>query len=302
MADRLDAEWSSSPAPPTPPPWRPRRRRPRALTRFWNAAEPASGLRPRRSDRSAVEAAMRHYLLCRAWKRRVQPPQSATWQVHIDRSMWIGGVRGLMLQALHPLAMRGVWQNSNFQEDPFGRLQRTADFVGRRHLRQPGGGRRARPPGPRDPPGAAHQRPRHRQDPPRRRPRAAAVGALRRGLLLPGGRPPGGPRPQRPPGRPLPGRAAPQRHLRGPARRGRARHASRRWRTTSPAMRPRLRVTPEARLHRALPAVAAPARTSCGSCARASRRTSRSARCATTRCPAGPGGCTASCPRCRSPR
>jgi uncharacterized protein (DUF2236 family) len=60
----------------------------------------------------------------------VQPPQSATWQVHIDRSMWIGGVRGLMLQALHPIAMRGVWQNSSFQEDPIGRLQRTADFVG----------------------------------------------------------------------------------------------------------------------------------------------------------------------------
>ncbi|MET8385613.1 oxygenase MpaB family protein [Streptosporangium canum] len=61
----------------------------------------------------------------------VQPPHTATWLVHIDRSMWIGGVRGLMLQALHPLAMRGVWQNSNFQEDPFGRLRRTADFVGR---------------------------------------------------------------------------------------------------------------------------------------------------------------------------
>ncbi|WP_433434193.1 oxygenase MpaB family protein [Nonomuraea sp. CA-141351] len=61
----------------------------------------------------------------------VQPPQSVTWQVHLDRSMWVGGVRGLMLQALHPLAMRGVWQNSNFQEDPFGRLRRTADFVGR---------------------------------------------------------------------------------------------------------------------------------------------------------------------------
>jgi uncharacterized protein (DUF2236 family) len=60
-----------------------------------------------------------------------QPPESATWLVHIDRSMWVGGVRGLMLQALHPLAIRGVWQNSNFQEDPFGRLRRTADFVGR---------------------------------------------------------------------------------------------------------------------------------------------------------------------------
>ncbi|MEW9553463.1 oxygenase MpaB family protein [Nonomuraea sp. NPDC050783] len=61
----------------------------------------------------------------------VQTPRSATWRVHTDRSMWVGGVRGLMLQALHPLAMRGVWQNSNFQQDPFGRLRRTADFVGR---------------------------------------------------------------------------------------------------------------------------------------------------------------------------
>lgn len=60
----------------------------------------------------------------------VQPPESVTWRVHIDRSMWVGGVCSLMLQALHPKAMWGVWQNSNFREDPFGRLQRTADFVG----------------------------------------------------------------------------------------------------------------------------------------------------------------------------
>jgi uncharacterized protein (DUF2236 family) len=60
----------------------------------------------------------------------VQPPESVTWRVHVDRAMWIGGVRSLMLQALHPLAMWGVWQNSDFQDDPFGRLQRTADFVG----------------------------------------------------------------------------------------------------------------------------------------------------------------------------
>ncbi|MEO3782225.1 oxygenase MpaB family protein [Actinocorallia sp. B10E7] len=60
----------------------------------------------------------------------VMAPESVTWRVHIDRTMWVGGVRSLMLQALHPMAMWGVWQNSNFQEDPFGRLQRTADFVG----------------------------------------------------------------------------------------------------------------------------------------------------------------------------
>jgi uncharacterized protein (DUF2236 family) len=60
----------------------------------------------------------------------LQPPQSVTWLVHVDRSMWVGGVRGLMLQALHPVAMRGVWQNSDFRRDPIGRLRRTADFVG----------------------------------------------------------------------------------------------------------------------------------------------------------------------------
>lgn len=60
----------------------------------------------------------------------VQAPESVTWRVHIDRSMWVGGVRGLMLQALHPMTMWGVSQNSVFQQDPFGRLQRTADFVG----------------------------------------------------------------------------------------------------------------------------------------------------------------------------
>ncbi|WUH97310.1 DUF2236 domain-containing protein [Spirillospora sp. NBC_00431] len=60
----------------------------------------------------------------------VQPPESVTWRVHIDRAMWVGGVRSLMLQALHPMTMWGVWQNSNFQRDPFGRLRRTADFVG----------------------------------------------------------------------------------------------------------------------------------------------------------------------------
>ncbi|MCW2900257.1 MAG: hypothetical protein JWO67_2522 [Streptosporangiaceae bacterium] len=60
----------------------------------------------------------------------VHPPESVTWRVHIDRAMWVGGVRGLMLQALHPVAVWGVWQNSDFQDDPFGRLRRTADFVG----------------------------------------------------------------------------------------------------------------------------------------------------------------------------
>ncbi len=57
-------------------------------------------------------------------------PRSVTWQVHADPMMWIAGVRALYLQALHPRAVRGVLQNSDFRDDPWGRLLRTADFIG----------------------------------------------------------------------------------------------------------------------------------------------------------------------------
>ncbi|MFJ4720148.1 oxygenase MpaB family protein [Streptomyces luteogriseus] len=57
-------------------------------------------------------------------------PESVTWQVHSDPVMWIAGVRALYLQALHPRAVRGVMQNSDFRRDAWGRLVRTASFVG----------------------------------------------------------------------------------------------------------------------------------------------------------------------------
>ncbi|MER5198488.1 oxygenase MpaB family protein [Streptomyces sp. NPDC002755] len=57
-------------------------------------------------------------------------PTSVTWQVHGDPMMWVAGVRALYLQALHPRAVRGVMQNSDFRRDAWGRLMRTADFVG----------------------------------------------------------------------------------------------------------------------------------------------------------------------------
>ncbi|MBR8743029.1 oxygenase MpaB family protein [Nocardiopsis sp. MG754419] len=59
----------------------------------------------------------------------VVAPESVTWRVHLDRSLWIAGVRALMLQALHPIAVQGVWQRSDFRSDPTGRLLRTAHFV-----------------------------------------------------------------------------------------------------------------------------------------------------------------------------
>ncbi|MEU9482715.1 oxygenase MpaB family protein [Streptomyces decoyicus] len=50
--------------------------------------------------------------------------------MHSDPMMWIAGVRALYLQALHPRAVRGVFQNSDFRRDAWGRLMRTARFVG----------------------------------------------------------------------------------------------------------------------------------------------------------------------------
>ncbi|GHD86046.1 hypothetical protein GCM10010508_12170 [Streptomyces naganishii JCM 4654] len=57
-------------------------------------------------------------------------PGSVTWQMHGDPMMWVAGVRALYLQALHPLAVRAVMQNSDFRRDAWGRLMRTANFVG----------------------------------------------------------------------------------------------------------------------------------------------------------------------------
>ncbi|MEV6162610.1 oxygenase MpaB family protein [Streptomyces sp. NPDC052052] len=57
-------------------------------------------------------------------------PDSVTWQMHADPMMWVAGVRALYLQALHPRAVRGVMQNSDFRKDAWGRLMRTAGFVG----------------------------------------------------------------------------------------------------------------------------------------------------------------------------
>lgn len=49
--------------------------------------------------------------------------------VHSDIAMLIGGIRALLLQSLHPVAMRGVTEHSDFRTDPLGRLQRTSRFI-----------------------------------------------------------------------------------------------------------------------------------------------------------------------------
>lgn len=58
-------------------------------------------------------------------------PDSVTWRIHADfPGMLAGGLAALMMQTLHPLALAGVWDHSNFRGDLVGRLRRTTTFVG----------------------------------------------------------------------------------------------------------------------------------------------------------------------------
>jgi uncharacterized protein (DUF2236 family) len=59
------------------------------------------------------------------------PPDGMARRVQADlATMLVGGVSALLVQTLHPLAMAGVAEHSAYQEDPLGRLRRTAAFVG----------------------------------------------------------------------------------------------------------------------------------------------------------------------------
>lgn len=58
------------------------------------------------------------------------PRGSVIWRVHGDvTTMMIGGVTALLLQMLHPAALAGVWDHSEFRDDMLGRLRRTARFI-----------------------------------------------------------------------------------------------------------------------------------------------------------------------------
>jgi uncharacterized protein (DUF2236 family) len=61
--------------------------------------------------------------------RRWFPAGAAIRTIHGDAAMFVGGLRALVLQALHPLAMAGVAAHSGYRGDPWGRLQRTSRFL-----------------------------------------------------------------------------------------------------------------------------------------------------------------------------
>ncbi len=56
-------------------------------------------------------------------------PDSAIVRVHGDASMFVGGIRALLLQTMHPAAMRAVSEHSGFRGDMLGRLARTSTFL-----------------------------------------------------------------------------------------------------------------------------------------------------------------------------
>lgn len=107
---------------------------------------PLSRLLPRLLPRltAPVEARLRDFVV-RVFPRNAQldidydrpagdpglfGPDSVTWRVHGDfPGMMAGGIAALMLQTLHPAALAGVWDHSNFRADLIGRLRRTTAFV-----------------------------------------------------------------------------------------------------------------------------------------------------------------------------
>ena len=56
-------------------------------------------------------------------------PGSVTWRLSADLSGLVSGLRSLMIQALHPLAMAGVDQHSDWRSDPVGRIAATSSYL-----------------------------------------------------------------------------------------------------------------------------------------------------------------------------
>jgi uncharacterized protein (DUF2236 family) len=56
-------------------------------------------------------------------------PASVAWRVSADLAWPVAGLRSLLMQALHPLAMAGVDQHSGWRRDPVGRLAATSAYL-----------------------------------------------------------------------------------------------------------------------------------------------------------------------------
>jgi uncharacterized protein (DUF2236 family) len=79
-------------------------------------------------DRIAGDFEAQHAEIWRAGERWFGE-QDAIWRVHADTAMFIGGIRALLLQALHPIALHAVVEHAGFRRDFWGRFQRTSRYI-----------------------------------------------------------------------------------------------------------------------------------------------------------------------------
>ena len=56
-------------------------------------------------------------------------PGSMAWRLHREPALLVGGLRALMVQALHPLAMAAIVDHSDYKSDVWGRYARTSNYV-----------------------------------------------------------------------------------------------------------------------------------------------------------------------------
>ena len=56
-------------------------------------------------------------------------PTDAPWVVHADFGTLVGGIRALLMQALHPGSLTGVKNHSRYESDPLGRLAGTIRWL-----------------------------------------------------------------------------------------------------------------------------------------------------------------------------
>ncbi|HMT51526.1 oxygenase MpaB family protein [Dietzia sp. UBA5065] len=75
------------------------------------------------------DAAARRQQIWHSEGERWNAPGDAIQTVNGDASMFAAGLTALLLQSLHPLAMAGVADHSDYRGDPWGRLQRTSQFI-----------------------------------------------------------------------------------------------------------------------------------------------------------------------------
>jgi uncharacterized protein (DUF2236 family) len=57
-------------------------------------------------------------------------PSSVSWRIHRDASAMLGAGRALLIQALDPHVMAVFLKNTDYQDDPWGRLRRTGNYFG----------------------------------------------------------------------------------------------------------------------------------------------------------------------------